>query len=144
MTEPASDTWDHRDLPVLRSIVAGIDRGAHMTPDAIVEETGIDEDQVTIAIEALESDGLVIGAPRYAGGIRFVSKVSGEARRKAGSWPTPETGVGRLIAALQDIAENSDSEDHRTRAQKALDALTGAGKQIAVSVASAVITGQVT
>lgn len=114
-----------------------------MQGQAIEAETGLDSTQVEIAVNALESAGLV-DAAYFGGGVQHVKRVSGDARRAVQSWPTPETGVDRLIAALEDIADNSEDEDQRTRARKALDALTGAGKQIAVSVTSAVITGQIT
>lgn len=48
-----------------------------------------------------------------------------------------------MIAALEAIAENTDvDDDTRGRARKILEGVTGAGRQIGISVAAAVITGQ--
>ena len=48
-----------------------------------------------------------------------------------------------MITALEAIADNTDDEDTRTRARKILDSLTGAGKTIGISVATAALTGQI-
>jgi hypothetical protein len=61
-----------------------------------------------------------------------------------GVWPSPESGLDRMIAALEAIANNiKEDEDTRGRARKALDALTGARKHIGLAMATAYATGQI-
>lgn len=145
-TEPLPDAWVSRDLPVLREAARIVDADANFAGarfHEVAEATGLHVDDVLLAARALESAGLVelrLVMPAKAG--RFV-RISAEARRDVGLWPSPETGLDRMIAALEAIAENTDDDDTRTRARKILDALTGAGKTIGLSVAAAAITGQI-
>lgn len=78
--------------------------------------------------------------PAHAGRVK---RVSAEARQLVGLWPTPETALDRMIAALDAIAEHTDDEDTRTRARKVIDGLTGAGRQIGIAAATAVVTGHI-
>jgi len=69
--------------------------------------------------------------------------VSGEALRQVGIWPTAETAFDRMISSFFAVAANTENDDTRARARKILDGLTGAGKTIGLSVATAAITGQI-
>lgn len=149
MAEPLPDTWHNRDLPVLREAVKRIDAAPRDKPTVhdFATALNIDEETTRRSLTALERDGLVtlIWEQRAAvrRRIRSVADVSADAYRKAGAWPTPESGADRLIAALEHIAANTNDEDERTRAQKILDGFAGSGRQIAVGVATAIINGQV-
>lgn len=140
------DTWSTRDLPVLAASVAGVDAEPVMGVrfQHLAETTGLDLHDVWLAAKALERDGLVV-LREYAGGPTggSVRGVSGEAHRLVGMWPTEVTALDRMIAALEAIADNTDDEDTRTRARKVLDGLSGAGRTIGLSVATAAITGQI-
>ena len=81
-------------------------------------------------------------ATTASGDIVFVSSVTRDGLTAAGAWPTPETAYDRMVAALEELAENAGDEDTRGRARRFLDGLTGAGKTIGISVATAAITGQ--
>jgi hypothetical protein len=146
VSEPLPDTWHSRDLPVLRAAVEYIDReGVDAPVHHLIERTGLEEDEVLRAIRALASGGLLTAAaiktwgPDLIDGVRAVSR---QAYELAGAWPTPESATDRMIAALEQIAANG-TEEEKTRARKVLDAFTGAGQQIAVGVATAMITGQI-
>lgn len=147
MTQPLADTWDWRDLPVLRAIVQELDSTMEpvMLP-TIGALTGLDGDDVKRAVLALDRAGLITASWTEAGGgekfVHFVRDVGATAFSLVGAWPSPDTGVDRMIAALEAIARNSPTEDERTRAQKILDLFVGAGRDIAVSVATTMITGQ--
>lgn len=139
-----SDQWNNRDLPVLVASVRGVDVDfSGIRIHEIASETGLSDETVMLALRALESDGLV--EVRWAMPARAarVVRVSGEARRRVGVWPTAETALDRMVAALEAIAQNTDAdEDTRSRARKILEGLSGAGRQIGISVAAAAITGQ--
>lgn len=150
------DTWYRRDLPVLREVVRHFDespgrhfRLAEITQAVNTDSDGESWDDATIgrALAVLERNALLtmfwterVGGRRIAG----VSEIAGKAHRLVGAWPTPESGADRLIAALERIAENTDDADERGRAQRVLEAFAGSGRQIAVGVATAIATGQLT
>lgn len=148
MTEPLTDTWHSRDLPVLRAIVAIFDETQDIVmPGDAAAAAGVSLDDAQKAILALDGDGIIDASiTAFAGGymVDFVRTVTGRARQAAGSWPTPESGVDRLIAALEHIAENTEDDDERTRLRQFADFLKTSGKQVGISVVSAVLTGQVT
>lgn len=144
MTEPLADTWNNRDLPVLRTVVAYLDQnpGDALRAIAVANETGLTEQDVERAGTALRDAGLVQVQGAAELNVIFFHGISAEARRVAGSWPTSETATERLIAALEHLAVHGDTEDARSRARKILDGFAGAGHQIAIGVTTAVITGQ--
>jgi hypothetical protein len=144
MTEPLADTWDSRDLPALRAIVQLFDASEYndVRPEEIERESGLTNAQVNRAAVALHDDGLIEMTSAGPGELLWVTKVSGEARRMVGAWPTAESGVDRLVAALEQIAQNTDDEEDRTRLQQFAGFLKTGGKQVGLSVATAVITGQ--
>ena len=143
MTEPLADTWTARDLPVLRAVVETLEAGSGSIPsaDKIAAATGLTTEDVNRAARNLERAGLVELLGTWGGPSHF-NNFHGRAPELVGMWPTPETALDRMIAALEAIAENTDDEDTRTRARKILDGLTGASKTIGLSVAAAAITGQ--
>lgn len=142
-----TDRWYDEHLPVLVAAVEGVDTdndfGGIRLHD-IAYQTDLSEEQVMRALRALESDGLVEVRwvmPARAG---RVTRVSGEARRLVGVWPTPDTALDRMIQALEAIADNTEADDDtRTRARKILYNLAGAGRQIGIGVATAMATGQI-
>jgi hypothetical protein len=69
--------------------------------------------------------------------------VTADARRLAGLWPTPDTAADRIVIALELLVANAKTDEDRSRARKALEALGGAGRDPSVAVAAAAITGQV-
>lgn len=143
MTEPLADTWFPRDLPVLRTIVRLHDTEPHWVRlSDVARELGLEELTVFQSLRALEWAGFVTWEASTPPGSSRIKSHSAGARRETGAWPTPESGADRVVAALEQIAHDG-TEDERTRAQKILGELTGAGRQIAIGVATAVATGQV-
>jgi hypothetical protein len=143
------DTWAGRDLLFLRELVDQL----QLTPSTDITAQGVGtalswDDRATLAaFQNLRRGGYlheVAGAPRR-GGDTAVDRpldVTEKALRAVGAWPTPETALDRIIAALEAIAENTDDEDTRTRARRILAGFAGAGRQIGIAVAGAAITGQ--
>jgi hypothetical protein len=142
-------TWEPRDLPVLDAVARLIDRdgpvpGAYLRD--IAGETGLDIEDVVRATNALEAAGLIVMQQRTMGGNGGqwrVREVSGEARRLVGAWPTPDNLADRIVAALQDAADNAPTEEERSRARKLLDGATGVGKGVLTGVLVKVLSGEV-
>jgi hypothetical protein len=141
------DRWNDREFPVLREAARRFDRDPRLDMVPLWEisaETKIDVHETQAAARALEGAGLI--EMLWAGGAAgssLVKGISAEARVKVGLWPSPETALDRMVAALEAIAENSSDEDTRSRARKIIDAISGAGRDLGIAVASAAITGQI-
>lgn len=144
MADPLEDKWHSRDLPTLRAaarIADGDMVGARF--QEIVAETGISLDDSMLALRALQDGGLVEVRWMAPAQAARVLHISGEARRLVGLWPSPEVAADRLIAAIEAAIERSDDPEERTRLRKFRDGLLGAGRDLAVAIGAAVITGQV-
>lgn len=142
-------TWEARDLPVLDAAAQIIDREGPV-PGAYIRDiaaaTGLDVDDVVRATYALESAGLLTMQQRTMGGNGGqwrVRAVSGEARRLVGAWPTPDGLAERIVAALEDAAQNAPTEEERGRARKILDGATGVGKGVLTGVLVKVLSGEI-
>jgi hypothetical protein len=146
MTEPLPDTWESRELPVLRTVVQIWD--TEQMPLAIGQIKSalptLEPRDVERALSALLDEGIIEGQRWGDGTVNHKIRPRRGARALAGSWPTAETGVERLITALENIAENTDDEEERTRIQQFAHFLSSSGKQVGLSVVTAVLTGQVT
>jgi hypothetical protein len=139
------DTWSWRDLPVLREAARGVDAepilGIRL--GEVAEATGLNNADVYRASKALQAAGLV-ELREYAGdgSDNSFEGVSGAARVLVGQWPTEETALDRMIAALEEIAANTDDSDTRTNAQKFAAWLRTGATTVGLSVATAAITGR--
>jgi hypothetical protein len=132
MTE---DTWNNRDLPVLRAVVDIYDRtGRTMRTSAIEQECGLDEETVQRALRALNREPYFEKVTVASGGlILLVGAPTGAAFRVAGQWPSPEGLLERMVAALE-IAANDESRDdeERSRFRQVILTLRGAAYQVAI------------
>jgi hypothetical protein len=140
------ETWNSRDYPVLRETArlveeAEIGQGARLADIAAAAD--VEVEAAIKALRALEADGMVEVRWMMPAHAARVVQISGEARRQVGLWPTPSTGLERMIEALEAIAEHTDDEDKRTRARRVLDGLSGAGKSVGLAMATAYATGQI-
>jgi len=146
MTEPPVDTWQ-RDVSVLRAIVPALDTQSLAMTDAIAEDLGLPERDVKLAMRNLHRGGQVVAHIMHDGGGDWdiwASDVTRDGLERSGAWPTPETAVDRLVAALEQIAQNTDDEEERTRLQQFAAFLKTGGKQVGLSLVTSVLTGQVT
>jgi DNA-binding MarR family transcriptional regulator len=143
------DVWNARDLPVLMAIARHLDQnpGTALPVKDLVEHLDMGPDDITRAVVALSDAGYIetiVHDRRLASAgrqINRVKRISPEARRIVGLWPSPETALDRMIAALEELAAKSESDETRGKAQKLLDGFAEAGRQIGVGVARAAITG---
>jgi hypothetical protein len=140
------DTWSGRELPLLREAARRLEGGeTNLYVDALAAHLNIDpaQAQAQIAVAALSDDGYLDGmrVAEIRGPI-VITHISAKARRELGLWPSAEAGADRLMASLDALIAQAESDD-RSRLEKVRDGLMGAGRDLVVSVAAAVITGQV-
>src|SRR5580704_13952458 len=107
------DTWAARDLPVLDATVGLLERSYMVTVTDIAAQTGLDPSVVAQALEALDPVYVDFRKTTTGGDPRFwyVFKVTPEARRAVGQWPTAEALAGRLADELTAAArQEADGE----------------------------------
>lgn len=140
------ETWTSRDLPVLTAIVEVFERtGRVMSPNEIVEQSGLRADQVEAALRALEGEDppfITKLERRASGGISLVGKPTGHARRAVGAWPTPESIADRLISALDEAADREPDPERQGWLRKTAAYLGNAGRDLAVEIGATAINRQ--
>ena len=102
------DTWAARDLPVLDATVALLEQSYMVTVTDIATRTGLDVAAVAKALEALDPVYVDFRKTTTGGDPRFwyVFKVTPEARRAVGQWPTAQALAGRLAEELAAAAHD--------------------------------------
>jgi hypothetical protein len=96
------DTWAARDLPVLDATIELLEQSFMVTVTDIAARTNLTPSVVAAALEALDPVYVDFrktttgGDPRYW----YVFKVTPEARRAVGQWPTAESLASRLAEEL--------------------------------------------
>ena len=131
----SDDTWNNRDLPVLKAAVDIYDRaGRAIKPREIERECGLDEETVQRALRALNREPYFEKVTEsFGGGIMLVGAPTADALRAAGQWPTPEAQLERMIAALEAAADDEGRDDaERSRFRQAILTLRGAAYQVAI------------
>lgn len=73
----------------------------------------------------------------------YVFGITPRALQAVGTWPSPEQLVDRLLEALADAAEHAGTDEERSRARRALDALRSAGRDVLVNAAGGALGGAV-
>jgi hypothetical protein len=107
------DTWAARDLPVLDATVSLLEQSYMVTVTDIAARTGFDAGAVAKALESLDPVYVDFRKTTTGGDPRFwyVFKVTPEARRVVGQWPTAEALAGRLAEELAAAArQEADGE----------------------------------
>lgn len=129
------DTWASRDLPVLKAAVELYEEnGRGPRVSAIEARTGFDHDTVQRALRALYTEPYFEqGKGSWGAGLLMVGTPTSAALRVAGQWPSPETQLERLIAALEAAADDdARPEQERSRFKQAALWLGGTASQIAI------------
>jgi hypothetical protein len=107
------DTWAARDLPVLDATVSLLEQSYMVTVTDIAASTGLDEGAVAKALESMDPVYVDFRKTTTGGDPRFwyVFKVTPEARRAVGQWPTAEALATRLAEELTAAAgQETDAE----------------------------------
>ena len=107
------DTWAARDLPVLDATVGLLEHSYMVTVTDIAAKIGLDPSIVAQALDALDPVYVDFRKTTTGGDPRFwyVFKVTPEARRAVGQWPTAEALANRLAWELSVAArQERDAE----------------------------------
>ncbi len=107
------DTWAVRDLPVLDATVGLLEHSYMVTVTDIAAKSGLDPSLVAQALEALDPVYVDFRKTTTGGDPRFwyVFKVTPEARRAVGQWPTAQALADRLAEELSAAArQETDGE----------------------------------
>jgi DNA-binding MarR family transcriptional regulator len=127
------DTWASRELPILRAALQQIEAGESFVKfGTLTEELGIDRGQLTIALRALDDAGY-IEAYFSMGGAVAVKNVTERTRRELGAWPSANSLLEQLVAALTAAAEAEPEPEKKSKLRGAADVLAGMARDIAVT-----------
>jgi hypothetical protein len=110
------DTWSARDLPVLAATVHLLEDSYMVTVTDIATATGLDEAAVARALEALDPVYVDFRKTTTGGDPTFwyVLKVTPQARRAVGQWPTADSFVTRMAAELSTAAAQEEDTERKT------------------------------
>jgi hypothetical protein len=144
MAELLDDTWHRRERPFLLEAA----RRLEATPrdpiwgHEIAHSLQMTDTDAAACLARLGAAGYVelLNVDQFVG----ITNISEDAAREVGLWPTADVAADRLIAALEAAIKRTDEPEQKTRLQKIRDGFAGAGRDVAVSIAGAVITGQIT
>lgn len=109
------DTWADRDLPVLDATVGLLEHSYMVTVTDIAAKTALDPSVVAQALDALDPVYVDFRKTTTGGDPSFwyVFKVTPEARRVVGQWPTAEALATRLADELAAAAREAGNGDYQ-------------------------------
>jgi hypothetical protein len=135
------DTWAARDVPVLRSVVELLDHSYMVTVSDIAGRTGLELAEVARSLEAMDPTFLDFRKTETGGDPTFwyVNRVTPEARRAVGQWPTAEGLIDRLVTALNEAANREEDAERHLQLRQAAGLLGETVRDVAVRVAETII-----
>lgn len=139
-------TWEERDLLVLRAAVEYCEeRDNYAEPHHLRSRVDLTERDIRKALNALcaETPKLFQNYWHGSGQVFRVERPTGEARRRLGLWPTPESLADRLVQAMALAAEREPDEEKRGKLKTAVSWLGTGGRDVLVDVTAAVINRQI-
>jgi len=139
--ETVEDTWGVRDVPVLNAVVALLEQSYMVTVSDIAGRTGLDLADVARSLDALDPTYVDFRKTETGGDPTFwyVHKVTPEARRAVGQWPTAESLVNRLAEAFAEEAEDEEDIERQYQLRQAATLLAQTVHDVAVRVAAGVV-----
>jgi hypothetical protein len=135
------DTWAARDLPVLDATISLLEHSYMVTVTDIADKAALDPSVVAQALEALDPIYVDFRKTTTGGDPRFwyVFKVTPEARRAVGQWPTAEALVSRLAQELSAAARREGDAEHQGLLMYAARLVGDTLRDAAVRAAGAVL-----
>ncbi len=136
------DTWGVRDIPVLNAVVTLLEQSYMVTVSDIAGQTGLDLADVARSLDALDPTYLDFRKTETGGDPTFwyVHKVTPQARKAVGQWPTAESLINRLAEAFAEEAEGEEDIERQYQLRQAAGLLAETVHDVAVRVAAG-ITG---
>ena len=129
-------------MPVLSSVVELLGHSYMVTVSDIAARTGLEQAEVARSLDAMDPTFVDFRKTETGGDPTFwyVNKVTPEARRAVGQWPTPEGLVDRLVQAFNNAADHEEDAERHYQLRQAAGLLGETLRDVAVRVA-ATITG---
>jgi hypothetical protein len=129
-------------MPVLNSVVELLGHSYMVTVSDIAGRTGLELAEVARSLDAMDPTFVDFRKTETGGDPTFwyVNKVTPEARRAVGQWPTPEGLVDRLVQAFNKAADNEEDAERHYQLRQAAGLLGETLRDVAVQVA-ATVTG---
>jgi hypothetical protein len=136
------DTWSARDLPVLDATISLLEASFMVTVSDIAGRTGIAEREVAAALEALDPVYVDFRKTTTGGDPTFwyVLKVTPEARRVVGQWPTPATLISRLSEEFAAAAADEQDAERKGLLAYAARLIGDTLREVAERAAAAVLS----
>jgi hypothetical protein len=109
------DTWGARELPVLNATIGLLEESYMVTVSDIAARTGLEVPAVARSLETLDPAYVDFRKTTTGGDPTFwyVLKVTPQARRAVGQWPTPDSFVTRLAEELSAVAAQEDDTERK-------------------------------
>jgi hypothetical protein len=135
------DTWAARDLPVLDATVSLLEESYMVTVSDLAARTGLDPAAVARALETLDPDYVDFRKTTTGGDPTFwyVLKVTPQARRAVGQWPTPDSFVTRMAAELSAAAAQEEDTERKGLLSYAARLIGDTLRDVAVRAAGQVL-----
>src|SRR5580693_3334426 len=135
------DTWAARDLPVLDATVSLLEESYMVTVSDLAARTGLDSAAVARALETLDPDYVDFRKTTTGGDPTFwyVLKVTPQARRAVGRWPTPDSFVTKLSAELSAAAGQEEDAERKSLLSYAARLIGDTLREAAVRAAGQVL-----
>jgi hypothetical protein len=129
-------------MPVLNSVVELLGHSYMVTVSDIAARTGLELAEVARSLDAMDPTFVDFRKTETGGDPTFwyVNRVTPEARRAVGQWPTPEGLVDRLVQAFNNAADHEEDAERHYQLRQAAGLLGETVRDVAVKVA-ATITG---
>jgi hypothetical protein len=135
------DTWAARDLPVLSATVQLLEESYMVTVTDVAARTGLDEQAVARALEALDPVFVDFRKTTTGGDPTFwyVLKATPAARQAVGQWPTAETLVSALARELTAAAQDEQDAERKGLLVYAARLIDDTLRDVSVRAASVVL-----
>jgi hypothetical protein len=135
------DTWATRELPVLDATVKLLEESYMVTVSDIATQTSLDAPTVARSLEALDPAYVDFRKTETGGDPTFwyVLKVTPQARRAVGQWPTPDSFVTRLAEELSAAAGQEEDAERKGLLSYAARLIGDTLRDVAVRAAGQVL-----
>ncbi len=127
-------------MPVLSAAVALLENSYMVTVSDIAERTGLDQADVARSLDAMDPTYVDFRKTETGGDPTFwyVLKVTPEARRAVGQWPTAESLIDRLAQAFREAADREEDMGRQYQLRQAAGLLAETVRDVAVQAAARV------
>ncbi|HEY1621593.1 MAG TPA: hypothetical protein VGG25_28470 [Streptosporangiaceae bacterium] len=135
------DTWAARELPVLDATVSLLEESYMVTVSDIATRTGLEPAAVARSLEALDPAYVDFRKTTTGGDPTFwyVLKVTPQARRAVGQWPTADSFVTRLAGELSAAAAAEEDTERKSLLSYAARLVGDTLRDVAVRAAAQVL-----